>query len=65
MKRWNELRKQSLFPPVLFFIYLVVLLLMSGIHTGLIVGMNKAGWNDKVQMLLPILYWTLVAVMLT
>ena len=65
MKRWNALRKQSLFPPVLFFIYLGVLCLMSGIHTGVIVGMNKAGWNNNAQILLPILYWALVAVMLT
>lgn len=54
-----------MFPPILFFIYLGVLCLMSGIHTGMIVGMNKAGWNNNVQILLPTLYWTLVAVMLT
>lgn len=31
-------RQKSIFPPSLFFVYLGVLLLMSGIHTGLIVG---------------------------
>lgn len=53
------------FPPSLFLVYLVVLLLMSGIHTGLVVGMNKLGWNDLLQTLVPILYWSAVAVGLT
>lgn len=61
----QQQKQHSLFPPILFFTYLGTLLLMSALHTGMIVGMNKAGWNDKVQILLPILYWTLVAVMLT
>ena len=62
---WSELRKNSRFPPVLFAIYLVVLLLMSGIHTGMIVGMNKAGWSDLAKTVTPILYWTAVAIALT
>lgn len=53
------------FPPSLFFVYLVVLLLMSGIHTGLIVGMNQLGWNDLLQTIVPLLYWAGVAVGLT
>ena len=57
--------KNNRFPPSLFLVYLGVLLLMSGIHTGLIVGMNKAGWNDVVQSAVPILYWSAVAVGLT
>lgn len=65
MKNWHEIRKQSLFPPALFFIYLVVLLLMSGIHTGLVVGMNKAGWGDLAKTAVPMLYWTAAAVALT
>lgn len=68
MKRetfWQRQKQHSLFPPSLFFVYLGTLFLMSGIHTGIIVGMNKAGWKNNVQILLPILYWTLVAVMLT
>lgn len=67
MKRedfWRQ-KQHSLFPPSLFFIYLIFLFLMSGIHTGIIVGMNEMGWNDLVQTLFPILYWTLVAVALT
>ena len=57
--------KDSLFPISLFAIYLGVLLLMSGLHVGLIVFMNKVGWNDIVQSALPVLYWSCVAVGLT
>lgn len=60
----NKVR-ESRFPTSLFFVYLIVLLLMSGIHTGLIVGMNTLGWNELVQTLIPILYWSMVAVGLT
>ena len=48
--------RENRFPPSLFFVYLVVLLLMSGIHTGLIVGMNTLGWNDFWKTAVPILY---------
>ena len=65
MKRWHEIRKQSLFPPVLFFVYLGILFLMSGLHTGIVVGMNELGWNDRLQITFPMLYWTLVAIVLT
>lgn len=57
--------KNSRFPISLFFVYLEVLLVMSGIHTGLIVGANSFGWSDLAQTLLPILYWSAVAVGLT
>ena len=65
MKNWNVLHKQSRFPPMLFGVYLVVLLLMSGIHTGLIVGMNSLGWNDWAKTAVPMVYWGAVAVALT
>ena len=61
----NARRQDSRFPPVLFVAYLVCLLLMSGIHTGLIVGMNELGWNNLAQTLVPMLYWGAVAVALT
>ena len=57
--------KNELFPPSLFIVFFVVLLLMSGIHTGLIVGMNELGWNDVIQSAVPLLYWGLVAAGLT
>ena len=62
---WAGVRQKSIFPPSLFFVYLVVLLLMSGIHTGLIVGMNELGWDDTVKTAVPMLYWGSVAVALT
>ena len=57
--------RESRFPPSLFFVYLVVLLFMSGIHTGLLVGANTLGWNETAQTVIPVLYWTAVAVGLT
>lgn len=56
---------ESRFPPSLFIVYLGTLLLMSGIHTGLIVFMNRAGWNEVMQSAVPILYWGMIAVGLT
>lgn len=57
--------KKSRFPKVLFAIYLVVLLLMSGIHVGLIVLANEYQWSSIPQILLPLVYWILVALGLT
>ena len=68
MKRedfWRRQKQHSLFPPSLFFVYLGVLFLMSGIHTGLIVGMNSLGWPELVQVYIPLIYWSAVAVGLT
>lgn len=53
------------FPQRLFLFYLAVLLLMSGIHTGLIVWMNEYHWNGFLQTVVPIVYWVLVATALT
>ena len=58
-------RMDSLFPLSLFFLYLVVLFLMSGVHTGLIILANEEGWSDLVQISLPFLYWAAVAAGLT
>ncbi len=57
--------KENLFPTSLFAIYLGALLLMSGIHTGLIVFMNKVQWNNLAQTIIPMVYWGIVAVALT
>ena len=57
--------KDTLFPPILFGIYLGVLFLMSGFHTGLIVFMNKVQWGECTQTVLPMIYWGIVAVGLT
>lgn len=57
--------KNSKFPPSLFFIYWVVLLLMSAIHSGLVVGMEQFGWNGFAKSITPVLYWAVVATSLT
>ena len=57
--------KESIFPISIFLGSLSLLLLMSGIHTGLIIGMNRLGWNDLLQTVVPILYWSMVSVILT
>lgn len=57
--------KESRFPPSLFAIYLLVLLWMSGVHTGLIVFMDHTEWNTVIQSIVPMLYWGMVAMALT
>lgn len=53
--------RQSLFPGSLFGIFFGTLLLMSGIHMGLLVLSDQMKWNKIVQVLIPIVYWVLVA----
>lgn len=57
--------KTSRFPISIFFVFLVTLLLMSGVHYGILVLGEEKQWPDLLQVTLPILYWTLVAVALT
>lgn len=65
MKHQKPDVKSTRFPPSLFFVYLIVLLLMSGLHTGVLVLSNKLNLSNFFQTLMPILYWTVVAVGLT
>lgn len=57
--------RESRFPYSLFGIFFVILLLMSGIHTGLIVLVNRMEWNQWVQIIVPMIYWGMVAAALT
>lgn len=57
--------KEKRFALSLFAIYSGILLLMSGIHTGLIVLMNDLQWNALAQSIVPILYWGIAAVGIT
>lgn len=61
----KQRKKDSLFPASIFFVFLFVLLLMAGIHTGLLAFMEMQEWNDKVQVVVPVLYWAVIAVGLT
>ncbi|MGN0373646.1 MAG: ATP-binding protein [Enterocloster sp.] len=53
--------RRSRFPVSLFIVLFGVLLLMSGIHTGLIVWGNTGNVSQGIQILLPVIYWALVA----
>ena len=57
--------RESRFPSSLFVIFLVALFLMSGIHTGLIVLVNRMEWGAFGQTIVPMVYWGMVAVILT
>ncbi len=58
-------KNKSLFPPYIFFVYLIVLLVMAGVHTGILVLMDTLGWNNTAQTILPIVYWSIIAASLT
>lgn len=57
--------RKSRFPFSLIVVFWGILMLMSGVHTGLVVLGNERGWNALVQTLIPMLYWALVALALT
>lgn len=57
--------KESRFPSSLFVIYLVTLLWMCGVHTGLIVLVNRIDANVVIQTMVPMIYWAMAAVALT
>lgn len=61
INRLNEIRK-SRFPISTFVIIFFVLLFMSGLHSGLLVLINKIGIPSGIQAPFPILYWALVAI---
>ncbi len=65
MTRREKKRLENRFPPSLFAAYLGTLLLMSGIHIGLVTLVNERQWNTLIQIMIPVVYWTLVAVGLT
>lgn len=53
--------KQSRFPVSLFFIFYFILLLMSGIHVGIVVLINTYPMNNIWQTVIPMVYWAIVA----
>ncbi|MCM1375183.1 MAG: HAMP domain-containing histidine kinase [Lachnospiraceae bacterium] len=55
----------SRFPVSLVAIYLVMFLVMSGMHMGIIVLMGELRLNPVLQSIIPILYWLLVSVGMT
>lgn len=57
--------RQSLFPMTLFWVFFGILLLMSGIHQGLLVLADTMRWPSWVTVHVPLLYWAAVAAILT
>ena len=57
--------RQTRFPVSLFAVYWGTMLLMSGLHAGLILLANDSGWSELVQTIIPMGYWALVAANLT
>ncbi|MBQ8966385.1 HAMP domain-containing sensor histidine kinase [Ruminococcus sp.] len=53
--------KNSRFPKSIFFGYYVALLLLSGVHIGLLIGVEKANFNDIIIIITLMSYWALVA----
>ena len=58
-------RLESRFPKSLFALYFLTLLLMSGIHMGFVTLINENQWHTVIQVMIPTLYWGLVAAALT
>lgn len=57
--------RQNRFPTRLFVVFFASMLLMSGLHIGLIVLMNKLSLFEGIQTLFAMGYWGLVAAGLT
>lgn len=57
--------KESRFPTSLFAIFFGILLLMSGVHIGLIVLVNRMELHVVAQCMIPMIYWGMVAAGLT
>lgn len=60
----NKPVRESRFPSSLFVVFYLVLLLMSGVHMGLVVLVNRMEWNAVVQCIVPLVYWGMVAMAL-
>ena len=57
--------RQSLFPVSMFAVYFGILLFMSGCETGLFVLMEYLGCGPLIEVIVPVIYWALVAMGIT
>ena len=57
--------RESRFPVSTFWIILTALLLMAGVHQGILIGMDRAGWLPIVQVHIIIFFWLGVSLALT
>ena len=53
------------FPKSIFFGYYLALLLLSGVHIGILLGMQQARFNEILEIIVILCYWALVAGSLT
>lgn len=56
--------RQTRFPVSLFWILFGICALMSGIHQGLIVLMERLGWSEIIQVHVALCYWIIVAIII-
>ncbi|MGM9942032.1 MAG: ATP-binding protein [Bulleidia sp.] len=49
----------------IFCMFYLTLLLMSGMHMGLLVLAETLVWSELIQTMIPLIYWAFVAVVLT
>ena len=62
----NDIKiRQSRFPVSLFWGILLAVLIVAGVHMGLMVAMEALDWNEIVEVHVILLYWILVALGLT
>ena len=57
--------RESRFPMSVFWIILGTLLITAGVHQGLLIGMETAGWSPIVQTHVIVFFWIAVAFGLT
>ncbi len=57
--------RQSHFPISLYINLFLIFLLMSGIHTGMLILLESLNVSDFVQINVPILYWAVVSAVTT
>ena len=65
MKKRKDDCRESNFLISLFIVFFLSLLLLSGIHQGLIVLANERQWSEYVGVILAVLYWGCIASALT
>lgn len=53
--------RSSRFPKSIFFGYYLALLLLSGVHIGILLGMQQARFNEILEIIVILCYWALVA----
>ena len=59
------MNRESRFPMSVFWIILGTLLVTAGVHQGILIGMDAAGWLPIIQTHVIVFFWIAVAFGLT